>query len=260
MSLNYDQTFVLNGQQLSGVSSLVFDYNFGVGKIETLGAKNFGFTKVSPPEGSVSFNRSLIYNDPLLNYTGDSACSGHFQQNGVTNLFTSGYLTRYSVSCGVGQIPAVSSEIRVFGEMKSGVGGQIAAHPDVFIPSPKSIEVSNVYGNSNKVKDFSYSLEIPREPKYSVGANLYPDAVVRNGAIQISASISFDVRGFSPLDVHSFAKEVSAPSFSVNIKDRTLSTTLMSLSVHNAQIISQTLDSNTDSPLTLNLSYEGYVE
>ena len=260
MFLNYDQSFLFCGQKLSGLSDLTFESDFGVGFLTTLGNKQFGFQKTQPSVGRVDFSRSLIYNDPVLAYTGNSPCSGMFSYGGINNGFESGYLDRYSVSCSVGQVPNVSASISVYGEMKSGAAIQTeTAHPEIFIPSPKSITVLNDYVSSNRANSIQWSVECPRKVRYTIGDNLFP-TVEHLSPLKISAEISFDVVGFSALDLQNFARYISAPNFSVTIKNRDLSQTLMTLPVPNAQIVGQTIQGTVDSPLSLVLNYEGYLE
>jgi hypothetical protein len=259
--LNYDQSFLVNGYSLSGISSINLDTDFGVSFVQTLGKKNFGHNKINPSVGKVSLSRSLIYADPVLSFTGDSCFSGVFSYGSNQYGFESGYLSDYSVSCSVGQVASVSCGFSVYGEMKSGAAVQTGvSHPGIFVPSPRSIQISNDYGNSNRIKSFDYSLSIPRKARYSVGPNLFPDSVESNGSITISASANFDVGGFSFLDLNNFVRYVSAPNFTIYIKNRDLSQTLMTLPVSNAQIVGQQIESSVDAPLSITLQYQGYIE
>ena len=258
--LNYDLSFRLGGYDLSGVSSIGLASDFGVGFIPTLGNKSFGMTKVSPSKSSLSMNRSLIYDDPVLGYTGDSPCSGIFTRNSISYGFSSGFLTNYSISCSVGQVPSTSTSFSIYGKIQSGLSQQnLATHPEIFIPSPKSIVISNDFASSNRAIGFDYSLEIPRKPIYSVNS-IYPDFVLVNGPRKISASITYEIKGFLPLEVDYFVSQLSTPNFSVNIKNRALTSTISSFQVYNAQIISQKIDSNADTPQTLTLEYEGFLD
>jgi hypothetical protein len=259
--LNYNQRFSLNGYSLSGISDLSFESDFGINYTPTLGNKVFGFNKLGPSVGTVEFSRSLIYADPVLNCTGEAACSGLFNTSSQAYSFTSGYLNSYSVSCGIGQVPAVNSTFSIFGEMKTGVQNfSAASHPDIFVPSQKSISISGDFGTSNRVQSFNYSLNIPRQPKYSLGNGLFPDEVTLSGPIQISASISFNVRNLSFLDLNNFVRHIDVPQFNILVKNRELTETLMNLSVTNAQVITQGVVGTIDSPLSLTLNYKGFLE
>lgn len=258
--LNYDLSFSLGGYNLSGISSLDLNSDFGVGFIPTIGNRHFGMTKVSPAQCSLSMNRSLIYSDPVLGYTGDLPCSGIFTKNGIKYGFSSGYLENYAISCSVGQIPSSSSSFSIFGRIQSGLAEQASVpHPEIFIPSPKSIFVSNDFAETNRVVGFDYSINIPRKAAYSVNS-IDPNYVFVNGPRKISASISYDVGGFLPMDIDFFVSKIFAPSFNVIINNRASPSVVSSFRVENAQIISQQINSSADSPQTLNLEYEGYLD
>lgn len=259
--LNYDQGFSFCGQNLSGISDVTLKADFGIGYTPTLGSNTFGFHKTGPSIGGVDFSRSLIYNDPVIAYTGDLACSGQFSYGGTNYGFESGYLTNYAINCSVGQVPNVTSAISVFGEMKTGVANQtFVAHPDIFVPSQKSIIISNDYGNSNRITSFQWSISIPRQPKYTLESSLLPESVFSPTPLQISASATFGIVGFSPLDIQQFVRYIYSPNFTIIIKNRDLSQTLMTLPVNNAQILNQQIQGTVDSPLTLTLQYAGYLE
>lgn len=260
MILNYGQNFSLNGQNLSGISDISFSSNFGVSLYKNLGAKTFGFSRSGPSAGSLEFSRSLIYNDPVLSLTGNSPCSGEFSYNYINYYFNSGFLANYAVSCSVGQVPSVSAGFQIYGEMKSGsLNDAIVAHPDIFVPSPRSIVVQNDYSSSNRATSVEWSISPQRDVRYPVNS-VFPDNVSVLTPISIVSSITYNVKGFSAADLNYFVREVSSPSFNITIKDRTLSTTLMSLPVYNAQLISQQLQGTVDSPLSVTLSYEGFLE
>lgn len=258
--MNYDASFVLNGYPLSGISDVTFSSENSLEVFKTLGARNFGFSKAGPSVGEVDFSRSLIYQDPVLSLTGDSACSGSFSSSSFNYAFYSGYLTDYSVSCSVGQVPTVGTKIKIFGEMKNSADTlPVVTHPDIFVPSPKSISVSTEHSSTNRVQSFDCSFAVNREPKYSVNT-LFPDAVVRNGPIDISASVTYNIKNFSPIDLQKFVREISAPSFIISIKDRTLTQTVASFSIQNAHILSHSLQGTVDSPLSLTVNYGGFYE
>lgn len=260
MILNYNQDFTFNGQKLSGISDVTFASNFGLSLKKSLGAKNFGFAKSEPAVGTLEFSRSLIYNDPVLQLTGDSSCSGQFSYNSINYSFHSGFLSNYQVSCLVGQIPSVSSSFQIFGEMKSGaINDIIVTHPSIYVPSPRSLTVQNSYFSSNRAISIDYSVSCQRDVRYSVNS-IFPDNVSLLRPVNISASIVYNVKGFSAVDLNYFVREVSSPSFIIDIKDRTLSTSLMTLPVSNAQLTSQQIQGTVDSPLAVTLSYEGFSE
>ena len=258
--LGHNQSFRVDGYDLSGVSDVSFSTNYGKSFTPVLGRPNFGFTQTSPPESVVSFSRSLIYADPIFNHTGDSSFSGSFAYNGNVYGFSSGYLTSYSVSASVGQVPSVSASVQIFGELTSGFATQAQEnHPSLFVPSPRSISVTSDFGSSDKVTSFNYSISPNRLPQYSINGGLFPDFVGLVDPVRIEGSLTVNLSSQTPKDAMAYLREVFAPQFVIIIKDRMLQNTLMTLPVSNAEIVSSDLSATTDSPLNLNISYQGYL-
>ena len=78
-TLNYEAHFFISGQdgspagtELSGIDSLDLGYDNSANVVEPLGSR-LGVTTVGQAVSQkVSFSRSLIYNDPVLAFTGES--------------------------------------------------------------------------------------------------------------------------------------------------------------------------------------------
>jgi hypothetical protein len=258
--LNADQLFFINGEKLSGVSSLSLGYTNPLENSPVLGDAGFGFSMNGPIEGVIEFSRSLIYQDPLLNFTGDSSFSGNFSYGNSAYSFASGYLTNYSVSCGVGDIPQVSARVSVWCGLTS---GQPILSPQVddglFIPSPKSIVVSGMDFSSNRVRSCSYSLDISRQPVYSLEGGRKATAVNFIAPINISASVEMEVGASNMRNSYSFTEEFSSDTVNILIKDRSLTNTVANFSVRNAQLLGETIQTSADGQPVKNLSFGGFL-
>ena len=111
---------MLNGQKLSGISNVSLSYSNSLENSPILGDASFGFLLSGPISASVELNRLLVGTDPLLNYSGDVSFSGAFNYGDRSYSFESGYLSSYSMTCGVGQAPDVAARISIFCELKTG--------------------------------------------------------------------------------------------------------------------------------------------
>ena len=116
-NFNYEQKFFLEHYEVSGVTSIDGGYEINEEPLNVLGHGYFDSLVNAPLQGNFSIERSLITRDPLLNYTGECGFNGGIYYNGTSFDFVSGYLEEYSVSCSVGAIPNVSSQIVVFGNI-----------------------------------------------------------------------------------------------------------------------------------------------
>lgn len=258
--LQYNQSFLVNGYQLSGIDSVSVNISSPLENTLTLGT-DFGYNLNTPSQGEITLQRSLLYQDPILNFTGNSPLSGNFLYNNKNYTFTSGFLNNYSIDCSVGDIPRISCTIGVYGELKEKFYTPIVlAHPSIFIPSPKSISISGDNTNTNRVKSFSYELSINRKPIYSLDSAKYPDDVVFISPINLTASLVLDVFDFTPDDYQSFLSSTEKKNYNVIITDRASNTILLNLNLPNIQLVGQNLASTSENALTITNNYLGYLK
>jgi len=256
--LQYDQSFVANGYQLSGVESLSISYSVPLENSLTLGS-DFGYNLNNPMQAEISLARNLIYADPLLAFTGDNSFSGSLSYNGQSYGFSSGFLTRYGVNCTVGEIPQVSCSINVYGDLKPLLEVPISQeHPPLFIPSPRSISVSGENTSTNRVKSFSYELTINRQAVFSLDSYRDVDEVVFLSPIIVAASLTLDAVNFVPDDYKFFLNGVPNKFLDISIADRDNNTSILNLTVPNIQANSQELSAQSDGSPTITHNYIGY--
>ena len=265
-TLNYQTHFFISGQdgspsarELSGIDSLDLGYQNAANTLAPLGSK-LGLTTVGGAVNQkVSFSRSLIYDDPVLQFTGESkVIKGSFNyDNNSSYGFESGYLNSYSVNCAVGSVPRVNASFVVYDEMKSGINATGTAPTNIFIPSQGSITATCDNSSTNRVVCFDYSLAVTKTPYYTIGSEV-PTEVKHINPIQYTASVQIEVddtflqSGFSFLDQGREGKTVS-----FNIKGRD-GTTLQNLSIPKASLVSEDLNASADGTLRLTLNYIGH--
>lgn len=257
--LQYDQSFVVNGYQLSGVDSVSVSFSIPLENSLVLGA-DFGYNLNNPMQAEISLNRNLLYQDPLLSFTGDSSFSGSFKYNGKTYGFTSGYLTRYGVSCSVGDVPTVSCAISVYGKLEPSYEVLPSEpHPAIYIPSPRSISVSGDNTATNRVKSFNYELNINRQAVFSLDSYKDVDEVVFLPPINVSASVDFDAVNMTPDNYEFFLTGVPNKSLDIKINDRNSNNQIVNLTIPNIQEVSQELSATSEAQLTMTTNYVGYL-
>lgn len=258
--LNAEQSFSINGQKLSGVSSVSLGYTNPLENGPVLGDASFGFFMNGPIESVVEFSRSLIYSDPILNFTGDSSFSGNFSYGGKSYSFESGYLTNYAVSCSVGDVPQVNARVSVWCGLNSGNSVPTSQVDDgLFIPSPRSIVVSGMDFSSNRVRSVNYSIDIARQPIYSLEGGRKAESVNFISPLNVSASVEMEIGDSNMRNSYAYAESFSADNVSILIKDRSLSNTVANFSVPNAQLLGETIQSSADGQPVKNLTFGGFL-
>lgn len=258
--LNSAQYFSINGQALSGVDNISIGYNNPMENSPVLGGAGFGYLLNAPIEGSIDVSRQLLYNDPLINFTGDISFSGSFNYGDKSYSFASGYLNSYSVSCGVGEIPQVSARISVYSSLRS---GSFVNHQEIstglFIPSPRSISISGLDFATNRIKGFNYSYSISRQPIYSIEGGRSASSVNFIGPINVSASVDMDASNSYVFDSYKVVESFSPVSFNINMKDRRNDSTIIDFTMPNCELIGESLRSSSDGQPIKSLSFAGFI-
>lgn len=259
--LQYDQSFSVQGYQFSGIDNVTINYTTPLESSNILGG-DFGFNLMNPFQAELSFDRNLLYIDPiLLSYTGASSVSGNFLYRGKNYLFTSGFLNRYQVQCTVGEIPRISCSFNIYGKLEP-VDYQptILSHPAIFIPSPKSISVTSDNTETNRVKSFTYGLNINRQPVYSLDNGKDIEDVVFLPPITVSASLDFDATDFTPQNYQEFILTENKKQFNIAVFDRETEIKKLDLIIPNIELVSQNLVATSENSLTITNNYLGYYK
>ena len=254
---NYENKLFISGMEISGIENLSLSYSNNLSAARFLGSSSIHSLVSNAVEKQLSFSRYLIYQDPILNYTGNLAASGSLNYQDNCYGFTSGFLTEYSVNCAVGAIPNVNCNFSIFGEMATGnnFSGSIAM-PQVYIPNQGSIFISADNVSTNRVVGFDYGIKINRQPIYKIGSK-FPSEVVRTFGADFTASVQIDVDDAFAANAHSFLSERENKTISLFIKSRDKATTIHSFSIPNASIVSETLTSSADGGVKLTINYAG---
>ena len=174
-TLNYENTFFLEGTALSGVLSVDGSYNIDYKPINVIGQ---GFVKQvisSIPTAELSLSRYLVSNDPILiltgqqlNYSAVPVSAGLYYKNKYF-AFQDGYLKSIGISCSVGEIPQIESSFDVFGNIGPNFnpsGNNYAG--SVFVPQVKNISITCRNSTSNRVKDFNINFNNKNLPIYAL--------------------------------------------------------------------------------------------
>lgn len=293
--LNYENIFYLDGQAISGVISVDGSYSINYAPINTVG---LGYNKqviADVPTAEFNINKYLLYNEPLLNYTGQKndlkapSFAGSINYNNKSIGFESGYLNSFGLSCSVGEVPQTSANIQIFGDIGSGYSAFGTRQTRYMtVPQVKDITVTCSGSSSNRVTNFDYSINCPKKPIYILqSANNYiPYEVLSDLPIEIGISFNLEVDDYAARKVYEQLNTDSDSSFSLLIKGvvfedeflsvggsqnlnvglgdllvarKSVGVTLFSQSFNNFKLVTQEFSSNADDILSVKLNYKGYL-
>mgnify|MGYP007047343116 CR=1 FL=1 len=256
---NYDQEFFLDGCQLSGVVSIDGGYSIDESPINIIGKGHTFPVRQGSLVGNFNISKYYIGEEKLLDYTGDQPISGSINYGDSSFGFLSGFLTEYSLSAGIGQIPTANASIVVYGDIGEGLKDQgNLAHPPIQIPNQGSI-LLDVHGfNTNRVSSFDYSIRINREPIYKV-SEPFPVQVHTDFPIYQELNVSIDIDNYEVPKISSYLESPIMKDVEISLSNPINDQLIESITIKNARLLSQSIQSSSNESLKLQLSYKGYI-
>ena len=238
--LNYENQFFLNSTTISGIISVDGSYNINYTPIKTIGV---GYNKqiiAEVPVANFSINKYLLYEEPFLNFTGENvdqtakSFRGSLNYNGKKIGFESGYLNSFSLSCSVGEVPTTTSDIVVYGDLGPTYDASgVYKAPYVSVPQVKDITLTCSGSSSNRITNFSYSINCPKEPIYLLNQSGYsynaptgptapqknyiPAEVLLKLPIEIDASFTLEVDDYTSRSLYNILNNDLDTNFSITI-------------------------------------------
>lgn len=257
--LNDEVNINIAGSELSGISSVDFSYSNTANILKPLGSKKGLTTVGGGTQQKVSISRHLIYDDPVLDYTGASSMTGNIRYNNSSYSFSSGYLTNYSVNCAVGSVPKVNASLIVLDELTSSsqesseVGSSIS---NIYIPSQGSISITCDNSTTNRVIGFDYSITANRKPHFSIGQESAVDIELMP-PLEYAVQVQIEVDESQPQNAFNFLtnRENKTLSFDIDGRD---GDDIQALTVPNATLVSESLSASDNGSAILNLNYIGH--
>jgi hypothetical protein len=254
-SPSYEHIFYVGGTGISGITDLSMSYSVARTPVNILGGGHIQPVLAEPIQGEISFTRNYIYDDPLIQLTGDYGVDGSLiyasdlsESNGQVIGFTSGYLTNYSISAEVGSIPEVRCTFTVFGQLGSGVrNGEldysgIHTLPHLCFLNQDNIILSVDQSDSNRITKFSQEYNITRIPVYELkqktSQNYYaPTQVITQTPVELSTNFTVEIDDYYTANMIDNVRSGVYKSLGVNIKCPLKEGTLDGLLDHNSEFI-----------------------
>jgi hypothetical protein len=270
--------------------------------INILGGGHIQPILAEPLQGEISFTRNYIYDDPILDLTGNYGVDGSLiyasdldDNDGQVIGFTSGYLSSYSISAQVGNVPQVECTFIVFGKLGSGVrNGEldysgVYALQDLCFVNQKNIEISLEQSSTNRVTQFSQKYNITRTPIYDLrektSENYYaPTEVITNSPIEVTTDFTVEVDDYYTANMMDNLRsgvyqgglgvivrcpnggalqdhddEFLLDNNSENIEDDGRGVAIYRSPVISGNLISESIDTSVDNLLTVNLQFRNFL-
>lgn len=256
-----NQNFYLNDTLISGIQGLQISYDNGIKPSIKISDDNLNYSTSKPVIANLDLNYILSDNDRFIYYTGANYFSGKMEYGNNYFTFSSGYLTNYSISYKLGEYPLINVKNLILGELSNSSGS--------FSYQPKYLSDFNVADNcyvdlnlneasSNRLESFNLSINIPREPVYTIGSYL-PDNVIIKYPIEILLNFDFSISEYIPEKVTNIFKSISNRNLTINFKKYNTNQSLLKIDLANLVNNSTQLSYSINNDAKLNLNFATYI-
>ena len=146
----------------------------------------------------------------------------------------------------------------MYGNIGSGIDSSGRnPHPDIAIPNQGSISLNPTGYQTNRVTSFNYTLSTPRSPLYKIGSP-YPIQVDREFPISQDASFSVDVNDLEVSQIREYLLKPKQQTIEISLANPINESNIETITL-NARLLSQSIDSDSDGMLTIQLNYKSYI-
>ena len=259
---NEDQAFFLNGYQLSGIASLNASYSIPTEDNNFLGYVGpADLFQSGPGVASISFKRYMVSSDKkITELIGDEdGFDGGLSYNDKQFNFKDGYISSYSCSFAVDQIPETTVSVSAYGEVGPEVN--ISEKEDdekmLFIPTSSGISLDCDGRSTNRVSSFSFSMSVEMKPYYKIGS-IFPCEVVTHYPIKQDVTIKFEVDDYDTRNLYDYIRTgIHFENIKITLKEHCNADNDRKIEYifRNAHIISMDLATDTDNNTSIEVKY-----
>jgi len=266
-----EQLFFLNSGQLRGVQNVSLDHSAGAGLIKYIGFGGAIRLPTKPQVGQLNLSYFLISQDPFIDYMWSGSFNGYILNNKNSNStnysFTSGYLTSYSSRGSVGEVPQVSIQANIYGdlgqlEVSSAndlglITGGTGISP-LQIVGPGSIRVLTSDFNTDKVVAYDLSYTANRRADYCLGSR-YPTRVKLVPPVEVAVKITMPAKDFSSFNLKDYPGESRETDMTIMVNDFFTNSRIVWYSLEELFLDGQTYSTDVEGQSLITLSYQGLI-
>ena len=169
-------------------------------------------------QSDITVNRFITSSSDVITGLFEGGASGHltYGDEGPINtrgyVFSECYVSDYSCSCAVNEIPSSDFTLYSFGKAFGSIPGhgdqpgpEVEEFDEIVIPGPGDIDIivedldksKNINVKTNAVQDFEYRISMDWEPIYSLGSRDV-SVVMLKGAPRVEVSLTMELNDLVP--------------------------------------------------------------
>jgi len=172
-----NQNIYINNEKVLGVQSFTASYATPIEQVKSLGMDNISYYNNQNTLAEINISKLLIDKDEFVKFLDyEQGFSGHIDYKNKYFAFNSGILTRYNLSCGIGEIPQVNLDISAVGDFGGNLdrpNNESLTTPDINITDYSNIEINLDDFKFNRLQSFTLNISAEKNIIYTLGS-VYP--------------------------------------------------------------------------------------
>jgi hypothetical protein len=266
------ENVTINGTGIQGLTSVQVGYDSaGASPLSNLGINSIEYAPQGPQTANLQLNTLLTHtlspsahvtsSEVLENFTGAAAFSGVVGYGSKNIIFTEAYMETYTVSCGIGEIPAISTSSTIFGDFGTGSLGPVPvdSYPStVNIASYNSMEVNLDEFNSNRMLSFSVEIATPRVPLYAVGLDV-PTGIIAGTPIEVNVNFVLDVDDYEIKNMRFVPEQTVFKNTIITLNKNNSQTKLLEYSFDDMLLTSESFQASDQGNAGVNFNLRSFI-
>ena len=261
----------INGSGIQGVQSVSAQYESTARPLNNLGVTEIRYAPQGAQTANLQINTLFTHLlspsapvtslNVMQNFTGEAGFSGVIDYGSKKFIFTEGYMDTFSCSCGIGEIPQISTTSVIYGEFGTGNLTNLPtdSYPSTLnIPSYSSMEVNLDEFNTNRMTSFSVDIATPRVPIYALN-NDRPERVIAGTPIEVNVNFSLDVDDYEIKNMRFVPDETVFENTTLTLKKNNSDVTLLTYSFDNMLLTSESFQGAADSNAAVNFNLRSFI-
>jgi|TARA_Y100000593_G_scaffold95106_1_gene199791 hypothetical protein len=270
------QVFIGSGQAF-GVQSVEGSHELPEAPLEFVGLSDVIPYPSREAQGSMNFSALAVASDPFIKTIKSGAINAYIlkeRANSTDNYsFYSGYLTSYSNTCAIGEIPQLSASYKVVGDMGRIETGDFPDHAvteldhirdtdkesvDFNVTAATTAEITLDDFTTNLVEDYSVNINIPRKDYYIIGKRT-PQSVEIDYPVTVTASFTITVNDYSGMTMQGYPCKTKLKNFDIKLKNYKNHSLLTEFAFSNATLISESYSVTAEDQVRISATYRSYI-
>jgi len=257
-----DQKLAVNGTGINAIQSISLGYESTAQPISTLGQQNMIFAPGSPQTASIRAESLMVYDDFFLQFTGEVPFSGQLDYKNQNIKFTEAYLSSYSSSCSIGEIPSLAMQAEIYGEMGTGnyfdFGATSPHDTSLKVAGYNSIVINLDEFNTNRVLSYSLDIQTPRTTVYAFNDRT-PSEVVSDSPVDVTLNFAIEADDYKIKNIRFVPEETVFRDVTIQINENNTNSSIQSFSFNNMLLISEQYSSDLNSNVSINFTLKGTI-